>query len=92
MTRIIVQDLVTRLRLPKCEAGDLLTVEGPTDSMRLSSGCVWFHLQSWPRPLRLGRHSHSASDTLRPFLITMLPVWAIALAGAKGLLGRQSGS
>jgi hypothetical protein len=28
------------------------------------------------------RVSHSASDTLRPFLITMAPVWAVALAGA----------
>jgi len=42
--------------------------------------------------LVLDRHSHSASDTLRPFVITMLPVWAIALVGAKALLGRQSGS
>ena len=42
--------------------------------------------------LVLDRQSHSASDTLRPFVITMLPVWAIALAGAKALLGRQSGS
>ena len=42
--------------------------------------------------LAFDRHSHSASDTLRPFVITMLPVWAIALAGAKVLLGRQSGS
>ena len=42
--------------------------------------------------LVLDRHSHSASDTLRPFVITMLPVWAIALAGAKALLGRQSRS
>ena len=42
--------------------------------------------------LVLDRHSHSASDTLRPFVITMLPVWAIAIAGAKVLLGRQSGS
>ena len=25
------------------------------------------------------RTSHSASDTLRPFIITMLPVWCIAL-------------
>ena len=41
--------------------------------------------------LVLDRHSHSASDTLRPFVITLLPVWAIALAGAKALLGRQSG-
>jgi hypothetical protein len=41
--------------------------------------------------LVLDRHSHSASDTLRPFVITMLPVWAIAFAGAKALLGRQSG-
>ena len=41
--------------------------------------------------LVIDRHSHSASDTLRPFVITMLPVWAIALAGAKVLLGRQGG-
>jgi hypothetical protein len=32
------------------------------------------------------RTSHSASDTLRPFLITMLPVWAVAIAGAWVLL------
>jgi hypothetical protein len=32
------------------------------------------------------RTSHSASDTLRPFLITMLPVWAVATAGAWALL------
>ncbi|HZC76762.1 MAG TPA: hypothetical protein VE258_03390 [Ktedonobacterales bacterium] len=32
------------------------------------------------------RTSHSASDTLRPFLITMLPVWAVAIAGAWALL------
>ena len=32
------------------------------------------------------RVSHSASDTLRPFLITMAPVWAVALAGAWALL------
>ena len=42
--------------------------------------------------LVLVRHSHSVSDTLRPFVITMLPIWAITLAGAKALLGRQSGS
>jgi len=41
--------------------------------------------------LVLDRHSHSASDTVRPFVITMLPVWAIALAGARVLLGRRSG-
>ena len=28
------------------------------------------------------RSSHSASDTLRPFIITMAPVWAVAIAGA----------
>ncbi len=32
------------------------------------------------------RHSHSASDTLRPFVITMAPVWAIAITGAWALL------
>jgi hypothetical protein len=34
-------------------------------------------------------HSHSASDTLRPFLITMLPVWLVAVAAARALLRRQ---
>lgn len=28
------------------------------------------------------RNSHSASDTLRPFIITMAPVWALAAAAA----------
>jgi hypothetical protein len=32
------------------------------------------------------RTSHSASDTLRPFLITMVPVWAVAVAGAWALV------
>ena len=42
--------------------------------------------------LALDHHSHSASDTVRPIVITMLPVWVIALVGAKALLGRQSGT
>jgi uncharacterized membrane protein HdeD (DUF308 family) len=32
------------------------------------------------------RDSHSASDTIRPFLITMAPVWAVAIASAVVLL------
>ncbi len=32
------------------------------------------------------RVSHSASDTLRPFIITMAPVWAVALGAAWVLL------
>ncbi len=36
------------------------------------------------------RDSHSASDTLRPFLITMLPWWALAVAAA-GVLLRERG-
>lgn len=35
------------------------------------------------------RQSQSASDTLRPFLITMLPVWLIAIAGAVVLLRKD---
>jgi bacteriorhodopsin len=34
------------------------------------------------------RDSHSASDTIRPFVITMAPVWAVAIAAARVLLGR----
>ena len=32
------------------------------------------------------RNSHSASDTIRPFVITMGPVWALAIAAAKVIL------
>ena len=32
------------------------------------------------------RNSHSNSDTLRPFLITMAPVWTVAIASAIVLL------
>jgi hypothetical protein len=34
------------------------------------------------------RDSHSASDTIRPFVITMAPVWAVAVAAAIVLLRR----
>ena len=39
----------------------------------------------------LDRDSHSVSDTLRPFLITMTPVWIVAIAAARVLLGRAGG-
>ena len=32
------------------------------------------------------RTSHSASDTLRPFLITMVPVWTVAVVAARIVL------
>jgi hypothetical protein len=32
------------------------------------------------------RVSHSNSDTIRPFVITMAPVWAVAIAAARVLL------
>jgi len=32
------------------------------------------------------RNSHSASDTLRPFLLTMAPVWIVAFAAARVLV------
>ena len=35
--------------------------------------------------LAFDRVSHSNSDTLRPFIITMAPVWAIAIAGALAI-------
>lgn len=37
------------------------------------------------------RDSHSASDTLRPFLITMLPVWIAAVWAARTLLRLPGG-
>ncbi len=36
--------------------------------------------------LAFDRHSHSASDTLRPFVITMAPVWLVAAGGAWALV------
>ena len=35
-------------------------------------------------------NSHSASDTLRPFVITMAPVWIVSVAAARTLLHRAS--
>jgi predicted membrane protein len=35
--------------------------------------------------------SHSNSDTIRPFVITMGPVWALAIAAAAVLLRKRSG-
>jgi hypothetical protein len=36
------------------------------------------------------RVSHSNSDTIRPFVITMGPVWALAIAAAAVLLRKRS--
>ena len=33
--------------------------------------------------LILDSNSHSASDTLRPFLLTMVPIWLVALWAAR---------
>ena len=38
--------------------------------------------------LAFDRVSHSNSDTIRPFIITMAPVWAVAVAAAVVLLRR----
>lgn len=32
------------------------------------------------------QNSHSVSDTVRPFVLTMAPVWAVAIAAAVVLL------
>lgn len=39
--------------------------------------------------LALDRDSHSASDTIRPFVITMGPVWAVAIWAGVFLLRRH---
>jgi hypothetical protein len=39
--------------------------------------------------LAFDRDSHSASDTIRPFVITMAPVWTVAVAAAVALLRRS---
>jgi hypothetical protein len=39
--------------------------------------------------LFLDRNSHSASDTLRPFLLTMAPMWLVALFVFRAVLRRS---
>jgi len=39
--------------------------------------------------LAFDRNSHSNSDTLRPFIITMAPVWGLSIAAATVLLRRS---
>ena len=39
--------------------------------------------------LAFDRDSHSASDTIRPFIITMGPVWALAIWLGVSLLRRH---
>jgi len=36
------------------------------------------------------RNSHSVSDTIRPFVITVGPLWAVAVAAAFVLLRRPA--
>jgi hypothetical protein len=37
------------------------------------------------------RSSNSASDTIRPFIITVAPVWGVAIAAAAVLLRKPRG-
>ena len=39
--------------------------------------------------LAFDRNSHSASDTLRPFVVTMAPVWVASIAAARVLLAER---
>jgi hypothetical protein len=39
--------------------------------------------------LAFDRNSNSASDTIRPFVITMAPVWALSIAAARVILQRR---
>ena len=36
------------------------------------------------------RYSNSASDTIRPFVITMGPVWLVAIAAARVVLRKTN--
>jgi hypothetical protein len=40
--------------------------------------------------LAFDRGSHSASDTVRPFVLTMAPVWALSIWAAIAILRRSS--
>jgi hypothetical protein len=37
------------------------------------------------------RGSHSASDTLRPFVLTMAPLWIVAVVAARRLVRADRG-
>jgi hypothetical protein len=39
--------------------------------------------------LAFDRNSHSASDTIRPFVITMGPVWVLAIWSGLSLLRKR---
>ena len=39
--------------------------------------------------LAFDRNSHSASDTIRPFVITMGPIWVLAIWSGASLLRRH---
>ena len=39
--------------------------------------------------LAFDRDSHSVSDTIRPFVITMGPIWAVAIWAGVSLLRRH---
>ena len=38
--------------------------------------------------LAFDRESHSVSDTVRPFILTMAPVWIVAIVAARVVLKR----
>jgi lipopolysaccharide export LptBFGC system permease protein LptF len=66
---------------------------GSVRTLRIVGIAVGFMLLVWGTVLvfaTFDRQSHSASDTLRPFIITMAPVWAVAVAGAWALLRSPS--
>ena len=63
--------------------------------LRIAAACVAFPVLLVGTVLvfrAFDQHSHSASDTLRPFIILMAPVWAIAIAGAWALVGAPTRS
>jgi Na+-driven multidrug efflux pump len=37
----------------------------------------------------IDRSSHSASDTLRPLIVTVVPAWGVAIAGSALILHRM---
>ena len=51
-------------------------------------GCVLLMIGTVLVFMAFDRDSHSASDTIRPFVITMGPVWVLAIAAARVLLRR----
>ena len=75
----------------KDNTGGSFTIPSVTSWKTLSGVGIVFALLLYGTVLvfmAFDRDSHSASDTIRPFVITMAPVWIVAILAARVVLKR----